>query len=252
MFTPGLVSITFRSLNKPELCGLMKECGLTAVEWGGDVHVPSGSSQDIADACSLSADHGIRITAYGSYWKAWENTDASLAAVRQDLGCARAIGARLMRVWAGQKGSADISAAERANVVLALQDACAAAADSGLTITLECHNWTLTDDWRSALQLLEEVNRPNLKLYWQPNQFRDTAYNLEALRRELPYITNVHVFSWEGKEHFPLAHHEAIWRQYLDILAGSSRDHDLLLEFMHNNEPAQLATDAAVLKSWLA
>ena len=113
-------------------------------------------------------------------------------------------------------------------------------------------DWTLTDDWASALRLLEEVDRDNLKLYWQPNQFRDTEYNLEALRRELPYITNVHVFSWEGKDHFPLEKHESIWRQYLDILGTSGRDHNLLLEFMYNNEPEQLRTDAAVLKRWLA
>lgn len=251
MMIPGLVSITFRSLTKEQICVLMEECGLTAVEWGGDVHVPSGSPQDIADACELSARHGIHTVAYGSYFKPWEESEASRAAIRADIGCARALGASTIRVWAGQKGSADITAAERANVVRELQDACDAAKNSGLTVSLECHNWTLTDDWASSLRLLEEVNRDNLKLYWQPNQFRNTEYNLEALRRQLPYITNVHVFSWEGKDHFPLEKHESIWRQYLDILSASGRDHNLLLEFMYNNEPEQLRTDAAVLKRWL-
>jgi len=252
MLTPGLVSVTFRSLTKAEIGSLMEECGLTAVEWGGDVHVPSGSPQDIADACDISARHGIRTVAYGSYYKPWTESEESRASIRRDIGCARALGAGTIRVWAGQKGSAEITDEERRNVVRELQDACDAAWNSGLTVSLECHNWTLTDDWKSSLRLLEEVSRENLKLYWQPNQFRDTAYNLEALRRELPYITNVHVFSWEGKEHYPLARHEDIWRRYLDILASSGRDHNLLLEFMYNNEPEQLKTDAAVLKSWLA
>ncbi|MBR4960646.1 MAG: TIM barrel protein [Clostridia bacterium] len=252
MLTAGLVSVTFRNLTKPEICALMEACGLTAIEWGGDIHVPSGSPQDIADACELSARHGICTVAYGSYYKPWTESEESRAAIRRDIGCARALGASTIRVWAGQKGSADITAAERADVVKELQDACDAAKNSGLTVSLECHNGTLTDDWVSALQLLEETDRENLKLYWQPNQFRDTAYNLEALRRELPYITNVHVFSWEGKDHFPLEKHEGIWRQYLDILATSGRDHNLLLEFMYNNEPDQLHVDAAVLKRWLA
>lgn len=251
MLTPGLVSITFRPLTKSEIGALMEECDLHAVEWGGDVHVPSGSPQDIADACSISAEHGIRTVAYGSYYKAWEETEQSRAAIRQDIGCARALGAKTIRIWAGQKGSADITAAERANVVRELQDACDAAKDSGLTVSLECHNWTLTDDCDSSLRLIDEVARENLRLYWQPNQFRDDVYNLDALKRTLPYITNVHVFSWEGKEHFPLAKHETLWRQYIDVLASSGKDHNLLLEFMYNNQPEQLKTDSAVLHGWL-
>lgn len=251
MLTAGLVSITFRKLTKPEITALMEECGLSAIEWGGDVHVPSGSPQDIADACSLSAAHGIRTVAYGSYYKPWVESAESRSAIRQDIGCARALGASTIRIWAGQKGSADITAEERANVVRELQDACDVAKASGLTVSLECHNWTLTDDCDSSLRLLEEVDRDNLKLYWQPNQFRDNAYNLETLKRQLPYITNVHVFSWEGKDHFPLEKHESLWRQYIDVIASSGKDHNLLLEFMYNDQPEQLKIDSAVLKSWL-
>ena len=109
----------------------------------------------------------------------------------------------------------------------------------------------MTDDCDSSLRLLEEVARDNLRLYWQPNQFRDNAYNLETLRRELPYISNVHVFSWEGKDHYPLERHETLWRQYIDMLASSGKDHNLLLEFMHNDQPEQLKTDSAVLRGWL-
>lgn len=251
MLTAGLVSITFRKLTKTEIGALMEECGLTAIEWGGDVHVPSGSPQDIADACSISAAHGIRTVAYGSYYKPWVGSEQTRAAIRQDIGCARALGAKTIRIWAGQKGSADITAEERASVVRELQDACDAAKDSGLTVSLECHNWTLTDDCDSSLRLLEEVARDNLRLYWQPNQFRDNAYNLETLKRELPYISNVHVFSWEGKDHYPLERHEPLWRQYIDVLASSGKDHNLLLEFMHNDQPEQLKTDSAVLHGWL-
>jgi len=251
MLTAGLVSITFRQLSKAEIGTLMEECGLTAIEWGGDVHVPSASPQDIADACSISAAHGIRPVAYGSYYKPWAESEQSRAAIRQDIGCARALGAKTIRIWAGQKGSADITAEERANVVRELQDACDAAKSSGLTVSLECHNWTLTDDCDSSLRLLDEVARENLRLYWQPNQFRDNAYNLETLKRELPYISNVHVFSWEGKDHYPLERHETLWRQYIDVLSSSGKDHNLLLEFMYNNQPEQLKIDSAVLHNWL-
>ena len=110
MLTAGLVSVTFRKLTKAEIGVLMEECGLTAIEWGGDVHVPSGSPQDIADACSISAAHGIRTVAYGSYYKPWVGSEQTRAAIRQDIGCTRALGAKTIRIWAGQKSSADITA----------------------------------------------------------------------------------------------------------------------------------------------
>ena len=42
MLTGGLVSITFRDLEANEIIDLVKKSGLTAIEWGGDVHVPHG------------------------------------------------------------------------------------------------------------------------------------------------------------------------------------------------------------------
>lgn len=251
MLTPGLVSVTFRPLSKEEICERMETCGLTVIEWGGDVHVPSDSPQDMADACSLSAAHGIRTVAYGSYWRAGALSEASHEKFRQELGCARALGAKTIRVWAGTKGSGDCSADERQAVVATLQDACRGAANSGLTVSLECHGGTLTDDCDSALRLVDEVAMDALRLYWQPNQYRDHRYNVDTLRCTLPYVSNVHVFSWEGAAHYPLVTHTDRWREYIEILSGSGRDHNLLLEFMHNDSPAQLPIDSAVLRNWV-
>lgn len=252
MLTPGLVSVTFRLLTKENICDRMEKCGLTAIEWGGDVHVPSDSPQDIADACSLSSAHGIRTVAYGSYWRAEEG---SLDRFRQDVGCARALGAKTIRVWAGAKGSGDCTPQERSTVVKSLQDACAIAQNSGLTVSLECHGGTLTDDCDSSLRLVDEVAHDSLRLYWQPNQYRDFAYNVNTLRRTLPYVTNVHVFSWEGAKRYPLATHETMWRQYIDVLASSGtvgqQAHNLLLEFMPGDQPEQLCIDSAVLRGWI-
>lgn len=251
MLTPGLVSVTFRPLSKEEICDWMEKSKLTVIEWGGDIHVPSDSPQDIADACSLSAAHGIRTVAYGSYWRAGDLSKASSEKLQQEIGCARALGAKTIRVWAGTKGSGDCSTEERQAVVSTLQDACKVAVEHGLTVSLECHGGTLTDDCDSAMQLVDEVAMDALRLYWQPNQYRDHAYNVEALRRTLPYVSNVHVFSWEGAAHYPLATHADRWRTYIDILAGSGRDHNLLLEFMHNDRPEQLPIDSAVLRGWI-
>lgn len=45
--------------------------------------------------------------------------------------------------------------------------------------------------------------------------------------------------------------HADRWREYIEILSGSGRDHNLLLEFMHNDSPEQLPIDSAVLRDWV-
>ena len=41
VFYPGLVSVSFRPLAPAEVIAAAKGAGLSEIEWGGDVHVPS-------------------------------------------------------------------------------------------------------------------------------------------------------------------------------------------------------------------
>lgn len=251
MFTPGLVSVTFRSLGRREITEWMRKCGLIAVEWGGDVHVPANDPAAIADAVTVSRENGIEIVSYGSYYRAGVTTEETTAAFSDELAATVALDAPNIRIWAGNKGSAVVTKEERKAFTDDIRHVCRIAARENKTVSLEFHNGTLTDACDSALCLVEEVAAENLRLYWQPNQFRDDAYNLTTLRRVLPFVSNVHVFAWEGREKFPLADHEKIWRQYLDILRADDRDRNLLLEFVCDDTTDQLLRDAETLRSWL-
>lgn len=251
MFTPGLVSVTFRPLGRQEITEWMHKCGLIAIEWGGDVHVPANDPVAIADAATVSRANGIDIVSYGSYYHADKTTEETTAVFSDELAAAVALGAPNIRIWAGSKGSAVVTKEERKACTDDIRHVCQIAAQANKTVSLEFHNGTLTDACDSALCLVEEVDAENLRLYWQPNQFRDDAYNLSTLRRVLPFVSNVHVFAWKGSEKFPLINHEAIWRQYLDILRSDNRDRNLLLEFVCDNTTDQLRRDAETLHSWL-
>ena len=251
MFTPGLVSVTFRSLERREITEWMRKCGLIAVEWGGDVHVPANDPAAIADAVTVSRENGIEIVSYGSYYRAGVTTEETTAAFSDELAATVALDAPNIRIWAGNKGSAVVTKEERKAFTDDIRHVCRIAARENKTVSLEFHNGTLTDACDSALCLVEEVAAENLRLYWQPNQFRDDAYNLTTLRRVLPFVSNVHVFAWKGSEKFPLADHEKIWRQYLDILRADDRDRNLLLEFVCDDTTDQLLRDAETLRSWL-
>ena len=246
MFKTGIVSVTFRPLAPQEIADLTAQAKLDSVEWGGDVHVPPTDIANAAAVGALTKAAGLSVASYGSYFRAGYSEEDSFAA---EVEAARALGAPNIRIWAGKKGSA--AETDRTLVIDSIRRCAAICADAGMTLSLERHGGTLTDVPDSALRLVDEVAHENLRLYWQPDQAQDAAYNVAALRALLPYVNNVHVFSWAGKEKYPLAAGESAWRQYLDILAGSGRDHALLMEFVCDGTPEQFLRDAETLHSWL-
>ncbi len=96
MLTPGLCSVTFRQLDPPALLDLAARAGLAAVEWGADVHVPVGDLATARDVAARTADAGLAVASYGSYWRAGPED------VGPVLATARALGAPRVRVWAGR------------------------------------------------------------------------------------------------------------------------------------------------------
>ena len=247
MLIPGIVSVTFRPLSPARVAALTASCGLSAVEWGGDVHVPPQDAANAAAVARLTEEAGLRTLSYGSYFRAGYSPEADFSA---ELAAAVALGAPNVRIWAGKKGSAEED--DRARVAASIRVCAEACRAAGRTLSLEFHQNTLTDHYESALRLIDEVAHPALRLYWQPNQFCDEAYNLAALRAVLPFLSNVHVFTWAGKEKFPLAHGEAQWRRYIDIVRSAPGDHGMLLEFVCDGTERQFCEDAATLRAWLA
>lgn len=244
MFHTGLVSISFRGNTPEELIQAAKETGITAIEWGSDVHVPAG---DVACAQKVKAwcdEAGIALPEYGSYYFLGEEPE-SFAGV---LACARALGTSRIRIWGGKKCSDTLRTAEYAALVEDAQRICDMAPD--MTVCLECHKNSVTDEYHTTLKFLRDADRKNLKMFWQPNQFRDLSYNLDALRALLPYVESVHVFSWDREQKFPLADMQEDWKQYLKILKNAGVE-NYMLEFMHDNALESLAETAKTLKNWL-
>ena len=245
-FKTGLVSISFRSLQPAEILKLVKDSGLEAIEWGSDVHVIAGNLPLAEEIGAATKKLGIRMPEYGSYYRIGFSEPGHFEEV---LASARMLGTPVIRVWAGKKSPSVVTREEYENAVADAKRICRMAPD--VTICLECHNNTLTEDYETALRFLQDVDCDNLRMFWQPNQMWDHQYNLDALRALLPYVCSVHVFSWEGGNKLPLAAHTDRWMEYLRILQTAPREEiSLMLEFMHDNNPASLPDAAATLNSW--
>lgn len=237
----GLFSVTFRSLGRDKITELTKEAALDSVIWGGDVHVPHGKFELAENTKKLCDSFGLDTEVYGSYYKL-TNDDYDVV-----FDTATLLGSNVVRVWAGTKGSADMPTEERDMLVHRLREAADVAKAKGLTLAFEYHGGTLTDDAESAVRLINEAERDNVRLHWQPNQYRDFDFNVRALKTVVPFVDAVHVFAWKGNDKFPLAVQEHEWSTYFDILAEHGKCSLAALEFVPVESRDDLMRDAETL-----
>ena len=254
MIRSGLVSVTFRRMSPRQIVDLVSEAGLEAIEWGGDGHVPHGQVSTAREVASMTRDAGLAVAAYGSYYRVGvsEEQGLSFGAV---LETAVALQAPVIRVWAGNRGSALADDAYWAAVVadsLRIADLAQAA---GVAVAYEYHPNTLTDTKDAAQRLIGETSHANIWCYWQQPPGMEAEACRQELRAVLPRLSHLHV-NWrprtlQGSERRPLAEGADAWASFLRIAAGSGRDHAAMIEFVHGDTPAQFLEDAEVLKRLL-
>ena len=243
MFTPGLVSISFRSLTPEDILQNMVKAELFAVEWGSDVHAPAEDIPRLRKIAALQKQYGITCCSYGTYFKFGQNDVAEL---EQYFAAAKILGADILRLWCGTRSYLDYTASEKAELFAQCRKAAAMAEAHGMTLCMECHPKTFTDELQGALELMDAVNHPNFRMYWQPNQHKPEAEKVAYATAIAPYTTHLHVFQWQEKEKFPLETGKENWKTYLSAFSGH---HYLLLEFMPDNDPASLPREAETLRT---
>ncbi len=253
MFKIGIASVTFRKSSIFDIIKLAKENSLDCIEIGSDVHAPKEDIEGCKSIAEFAKMHGISIISYGSYYRLGEYTDPE-AEFSEYLKAAKALGAQNIRIWAGTKGSTDIDNTERARLVSEAKSILTLARRSDLSISFEYHQNTLTDTADSAVRLIEEINEDNIALYWQPNQNFDHSDNLSALKKVLPYVSNIHVFAWDARSgkliRYPLNEHSDMWSDYLNVIASDRKSHVFLMEFVKNDSNEQFVSDAKTLYEW--
>ncbi|MDA1193283.1 MAG: TIM barrel protein [Candidatus Poribacteria bacterium] len=250
----GLVSITFRQLAPLEIVELVATSGLSAIEWGGDVHAPHGDLDTATTVRAMTEDAGLTVSAYGSYYRVGESEQEGLD-FRRVLDSANALGAPVIRVWAGRQGSAEADPKYRRRIVGDSRRIADQAESVDIRIAFEYHGNTLTDTNESAQQLLEDVDHANINTFWQPPNDQDDNNCADGLRAVLPRLESLHVFHWarmDGKnERRPLSEGIDRWTRFFDLARHSDRDHHAMIEFVRNDDPQQFLADARALSTLL-
>ena len=79
MWTPGLVSVSFRGESPETILHEARAAGLRAIEWGGDVHVPPGDLENARRIGAATREAGLSVAAYGSYYRLGTAEDPAAA-----------------------------------------------------------------------------------------------------------------------------------------------------------------------------
>ena len=246
----GVCSVSFRKNGICEIIEETKKAGLKYIEWGADVHIHAGKVRLARKVKKIMNGNGIKCESYGSYYGiVYHKGEHKPCPFKYVLKTAQALGAKTIRIWGGFPGCVLPNEVEYIKTVLHTREICAEAKKYGMTLSLECHFGTMTDDYEKAIKFIQQVGCDNLKIYFQPNPDKSDEYNLQACRQLLPYTTNVHVFKWNVREKRPLAEAKEEWKNYISVLKDSERL--FLLEFMPDEKIESLKTEAYTLKSLL-
>jgi len=236
----GLVSVTFRELKPLDIVRLTKESGLDGIEWGGDIHCPPDNAQAASEISALMAQNELTSISYGSYYQV-----GSFGRFDHILNTAVKLGAKNIRVWAGDTASIEAGADIWKSVTEDSQRIADMALSFGITISYEYHNDTLADSLDSVLLLINKVNRGNIYTYWQPPINSDVEDNLKSIQElvKMSKLKNLHIFTLDGSTRLPL--NADIWIRY--ARAASPCEPALLLEFVKGDSIQQLLDDAKAL-----
>ena len=239
----GLVSVSFRQHTSKEIIEAAKEAGLSCIEWGSDVHAPYNAIEKITEIADLQKKYGIECSSYGTYFRLGETPIEEL---EQYIGAAKILGTDILRLWCGIKSGKDMTDDERSRLLSICHQAAKIAESSEITLCMECHKKTFTEDPDDTVWLMQAVDSPYFRMYWQPFQWQNVERNIENAKRISPFAEHIHVFNWIDDQKLPLYDAVAEWRRYLSEF---SVPRTLLLEFMPNGTIEELAEEAAALKT---
>jgi 3-dehydroshikimate dehydratase len=250
MVKTGLTSVTFRKLPAEEIVRLAQQAGLHGIEWGGDVHVPHGDVRRARQVQQLTMDAGLEVSSYGSYYRV--GCEDPALPFDPLLETALALGAPVIRVWAGDRGSA---AADRRWWDAVVEDArriAILAGQAGLTAAFEYHEETLTDTTSSACKLMDAIGQDCMRCYWQPPVKLNHPACTASLQAISPWLSHIHVFHTLDGVSGPLGAGAGEWAAYMEVIQALPGMHYCLLEFVKDDSPCQFLEDAQALTRFCA
>ncbi len=239
----GVVSVSFRPLSPEEILQGMVKAGLKYIEWGSDAHAPCTDDARLDELVELMKKYDVTCSSYGSYFRLGVNPIEELP---DYLKATKKLGTNICRIWAGRAPLEEMTPEWRKMIIEEGKKAARLAEEAGVILCTECHRLTMTQTKEYALELMEGVNSPNFRTYWQPNPDDSDEENIAYIRLLKPYIEHLHVFYWPNNVRISLENGIENWKQYMKAFEGQQKT--MLLEFMYDGQITTLPAEAGFLR----
>lgn len=228
-------------MTRREICETAAENNIKYLEWGGDVHLPPDDLSAREEVVALQKEFGLECVSYGSYYRLGTE-DYELW--RKTVDTARAVGAKTIRIWAGDKPSSK-TGGELSEMIKETQRLSDTAGD--LNVAFEFHKNTYNDCGKCCEEFLSAVSRENVKTYWQPMSIKEDKENLKSTLQKL---VTVHVFHWNkiGKR-YSLKKGRKVWTEFFGMIPPDNVN--FIMEFVKHDSKRQFARDVKTLRSIL-
>lgn len=188
----GLSTISNKDAPADAVLRAAADAGYDGVEiWGREPHVGDKSSDAIDSLAATASDLSLDVAAYGSYLVV--GSDAFEDEFERELAVAERLGADLVRVWPGESEYEERTESEWDAAIGDLSRLADRAAEAGLGVTVEKHEGRLSNATEGARRLIEEVDRGNCGLNWQPLFHMDEAALSAEAERLAPLSNHVHL-----------------------------------------------------------
>lgn len=199
------------------------------------------------------AEYGLRCTMLSDYLPL-QASDLELASAVQELShLAKHWGAMKIRTFAGNKGSANTSVDEFQQLVYKLQQVCDWIAEHRLTLIIETHPNTYADAVNSTEQLINAVNRDNIKLNFDVlHVWESKAEVIPALEQLKPYIDHFHLKNISSEEFLDVFAPSTVYAAagsregMVPIFEGAVNYKDFFQYINEHPDPALQNTDASL------
>lgn len=193
------------------------------------------SAEELAALRSLAEKKGIGISGVAPYFWFTQNDELleeTFTIARRAIEINRALGGRMIRTFTDSGptgiGSAVATPEQWNTAVKGLQTLLDEAPD--LQFSVETHEKTLADTLASTLDLFARVNRPNLKITYQPYNDGDIVEDYHALRDRVVQVHLNPLLGTAGKP-YDLPANSLDYPGLIRALAADGYSGDCALEF---------------------
>lgn len=233
----GLCTIAFQEKPLEEVINIAADYGFHGIEiWGKPPHIPADyDTAYIRNIRDTAHRRGLAISAFGSY------VDPMMPLYQKHFEeafkIAKELGTDLVRIWSGGGPSKSIAPAEKRLILFRLVSMAQWANFRNMKLGLEMHNNNLTDSVTTILEVIEGVNVPSLRTYYQPLARIDADEPHTAAQQLVQHIVNVHAqnFDEQGKA-CPIAEGVVDYARIVEILNNAGYAGYLEVEFIHGDD----------------